>query len=119
MAALLERELSASGAPATVRSGDVYLVLEIPDGTSVDVVKALASAGGAPGPLSDADLARFRSGDGQGFSNEIISVGGDAGMRTANLGRTGLGGNVFKESLAAGQYVLVIGSEITVLTAVP
>ncbi len=48
--------------PTSVRAGDIYLVLEIPD-TDVTLVESMAAADAPPGPLSDADLDRVAHGD--------------------------------------------------------
>ena len=48
--------------PTSVRAGDIYLVLDIPD-TDVTLVESMAAADATPGPLSDADLDRVAHGD--------------------------------------------------------
>jgi hypothetical protein len=78
--------------PATARAGDVYLVLDVPDG-GVNLIQTQADAGASPGPLSAADLARLSAGDSQGFSTENLSVG--------------CCGNVMRKTLAQGTYAFV------------
>jgi hypothetical protein len=79
--------------PATVRAGDVYLVLEGPV-ENAELVERQPTAAGSPGPMSDQDLARLARGDTEGTSIEDISVG--------------CCGNVFKMVLPAGKYAFII-----------
>jgi hypothetical protein len=78
--------------PATAHAGDVYLVLDVPDG-GVNLIQTQADAGASPGPLSAADLARLSAGDTQGFSTENLSVG--------------CCGKVVRKTLAQGEYAIV------------
>lgn len=62
-------------APATVRAGDVYLVMDT-RGAEVLLVQRQTTESGTPGGLSDADLTRLTHGDTEftsitgGFANE-------------------------------------------------
>jgi hypothetical protein len=80
--------------PATVRPGDVYLVLDVP-AAGVGFVQTQAAADASPGPLSATDLARLTQGDLQGFAIESLSVN--------------CCGKVVKKTLAAGKYAIVGG----------
>lgn len=59
--------------PPTVHAGDVYLVLDVPDG-GVAFVQTQRAADATPGAVSDADLARLKLDDQEGFRSEMISV---------------------------------------------
>lgn len=112
--------------PATVRAGDVYVVLDSP-GSSVGFASRQTSAEATPGPLRDDDLARLGLGDAQwtaisGFDN----VGCSADQRAEDGGLMGHCGNVFKETLTPGKYAFFIGGlegggthSIAVLEVVP
>ena len=95
--------------PATVRAGDVYVVLETP-GSSVGFVQRKSTAAEQPGPLTDEDLARLAHGDTEG-----TQIGGfdDNGcspeQRAEDRGRTGPCGNVFKLVLGPGKYAFFAG----------
>ena len=95
--------------PATVRAGDVYVVLETP-GSSVGFAQRKSTAEEQPGPLTDDDLARLARGDTQG-----TAIGGfdDSGcspeQRAEDRGRMGPCGNVFKLVLGAGRYAFFAG----------
>ena len=58
--------------PATVRAGDVYVVLDGPR-QNVVMVSEKRTAEATPGPMSDDDLDRLRRGDTEGTSTEGIS----------------------------------------------
>ena len=96
--------------PATVRAGDVYVVLDTP-GSSVGFASRQDSAEATPGPLkSDDDLARLALGDTQwtaisGFAN----VGCSADQRAEDWGLMGYCGNVFKVKRTPGKYAFFIG----------
>jgi hypothetical protein len=98
--------------PASVRAGDVYLVLDVANG-GVDLIQSVPSANASPGPLAAADLDRLAQGDTQGLMMENLSVG--------------CCGKVFKKNLVAGRYAIVpAGTEdghappsIAVLDVVP
>ena len=95
--------------PATVRAGDVYVVLETP-GSSVGFVQRKSTAAERPGPLTDEDLARLARGDTEG-----TEIGGfdDSGcspeQRAEDRGRMGPCGNVFKLVLGPGKYAFFAG----------
>jgi hypothetical protein len=95
--------------PATVRAGDVYVVLETP-GSSVGFAQRKSTAAERPGPLTDEDLVRLAHGDTEGTE---ISGFDDAGcspqQRAEDRGRMGPCGNVFKLVLAAGRYAFFAG----------
>ncbi len=117
-------------APATVRAGDVYIVLDAPPEGSFAFVER-ARAGETPGPLTDGDLARLARGDTEGTSIGGLDAGGCApDQRAEDRGRMGPCGNVMQVRVAPGKYALVGGSPegdpatgerpaIGVLTVVP
>lgn len=80
--------------PATVRAGDVYLVLDDP-GTNVVLVQAMAAAEETPGPLSDDDLERVSAGD--TFHTNI----------TGGFANGAPYGNVSRLVLAAGKHAFL------------
>jgi uncharacterized protein YceK len=84
---------TVSVAPATVRAGDVYLVVDLPaQGASLAMIQ------GAGGALTDADLARFsQAGDQQGLS----FVGIDNSCC----------GKVHKMTLTAGAYGFILHAD--------
>lgn len=105
--------------PATVRAGDVYVVLDGP-GQSVLFVARKPAAEATPGPMSDDDLDRLSRGDTQATSIEAISVGCSAEQRAAARGKVGYCGNVYKLVLAPGKYAFLLESpESDPLRAVP
>ena len=77
-------------APAVVPSGDVYLVLTLPQGVELQLAR------GASGGLSDDQLAQLaQTGDaGAGVSYEGLSAS--------------CCGNVVKETLSAGKYAIIL-----------
>jgi hypothetical protein len=81
--------------PVTVRAGEVYLVLDLPQpGVQLELMRGSASAG-VSGPLSDADLARLaQNADAGGISSESLSVS--------------CCGTVYRETLAAGKYAFLL-----------
>jgi hypothetical protein len=81
--------------PATVRAGDVYLVIDNP-GTSVSLVERKATPDESPGPLSDVELDRVAHGD--IFHTQITCCF-----------ENGRFGNVGKLVVAPGNYVFVTG----------
>jgi hypothetical protein len=112
--------------PATVRAGDVYVVLDTP-GSSVGFASRQTSAESTPGPLTDDDLARLGLGDTQGTAiSGFADVGCSADQRAEDRGLMGYCGNVFKETLTPGKYAFFIGDpegsaphSIAVLEVVP
>jgi hypothetical protein len=95
--------------PATVRAGDVYVVLDGP-GQSVLFVARDPTAEATPGPMSDDDLDRLSRGDTQATSIEAISVGCSAEQRAAARGKVGYCGNVYKLVLVPGKYAFLLDS---------
>jgi hypothetical protein len=79
--------------PATARAGEVYFVLDsLPQGVVLAFVRSSAGAGGA---LTAADLARLaQNEDAAGLSSEIMDIS--------------CCGNVYKKTLEAGTYALVV-----------
>jgi len=95
--------------PATVRAGNVYVVLEIP-GSSVGFVQRQSTAAGRPGPLRDQDLARLAHGDTEGTAIEGFDDNGcSPEQRAEERGRMGPCGNVFKLVLGPGKYAFFSG----------
>lgn len=93
--------------PATVRAGDLYVVLDTPL-SSVAFVERKRTAAEIPGPMSDDDLARLALGDTQGTS---IGVFDDTGcsdqQRAEDRGMLGVCGNVFMVVVSAGKYAFL------------
>ena len=83
--------------PATVRAGDVYLVLD-QTGTNVVLVQAKAAPEETPGPLTDEQLDRISHGD--TFHTSI----------TGGFASGGPHGNVSKLVLAPGRYAFLADS---------
>jgi hypothetical protein len=97
--------------PATVRAGDVYLVLDSPAEGSIVFFQSKASASATPGPLTDAELARIALGDTQGTEMGGLDAGGcDAGQNAAGRGRSGPCGNAMHVVLTPGKYAILGGS---------
>ena len=95
--------------PATVRAGDVYVVLDTP-GSSVGFARRLRSPAETPGPLSDEDLDRLGRGDTEGTAiGGFDDTGCSAEQRAEDRGLMGYCGNVFKEVLAPGKYAFFLG----------
>jgi hypothetical protein len=86
--------------PATVRAGEVYLVLDIP-GTNVVLVQTMAEAEGSPGPLSDDALDRVARGD----TFHTMITGGFANGEPY--------GNVSRLVLPAGRYAFLADDPTT------
>jgi hypothetical protein len=85
---------SISVTPPTVHPGQIDLILDLPQGQTVDLVRS-SPAPGATGPLTDADLARpAQNRDAEGFSHELMSVS--------------CCGNVFHETLVPGKYAFIV-----------
>jgi hypothetical protein len=95
--------------PATVRAGDVYVVLDGPR-ESLVVVSRKRTAAETPGPMTDDDLDRLAGGSTEGTAIEGLSVGCSAEQRAAARGKVGYCGNVFKLVLAAGKYAFLLDS---------
>ena len=117
--------------PATVRAGDVYLVLDTPPDGSVSFVARQDTASATPGPLNDEDLARVRGGDTFHTASTTLNAGScDAGQRAEDRGKMGPCGNVMKVLVGPGAYALIGGGpdpnpttgevvSIAVLTVLP
>jgi hypothetical protein len=112
--------------PASVRAGDVYVVLDTP-GSSVGFAQQKRSPAETPGPLSDEDLDRLARGDTEGTSiGGFDDIGCSAEQRAEDRGLMGPCGNVFKETLTPGKYAFFLGvaegegpKSITVLEVLP
>jgi hypothetical protein len=79
--------------PATVRAGDVYLVVDLPAGGA-----SLALLEETGGSMSDADLARLtQAGDQQGLT--VVGIDNSCC------------GKVHKETLAAGKYAFILHAD--------
>jgi hypothetical protein len=92
--------------PSTVRSGDVYLVLDAPPEGSL----AFISRGGSSvlSPLTDADLVRLSHGDTESMAVGGLDAGGCSPAQNAeDRGRMGPCGNVLRVDLSAGQYAVM------------
>ena len=97
--------------PATVNAGDVYLVLDNPVDGSLTVVARKESETATPGPLSDAEIERVRSGDMFHTSSDGMDAGGCSPEQNAeDRGRMGPCGNVKLVVLAPGKYAIVGGA---------
>jgi hypothetical protein len=103
---MADTDASMSLQPATVRAGDVYVVLDGPR-QSVVLVSQKRTAEATPGPMSDDDLARLRWGDTEGTSTESLSVTCSAEQRAAARGQVGECGNVYRFTLAPGKYAFL------------
>jgi hypothetical protein len=94
--------------PATVRAGDVYVVLDTP-GSSVGFAQRQRTAAETPGPFSDAQLDSFSHGDGQGTAiSGFDDTSCSDAQRAEDRGMQGYCGNVFKVVLAAGKYAFFL-----------
>jgi hypothetical protein len=88
---------------ATVRAGDVYLVLDTPRSSVGFVSRKRANLDN--GPLSDDDIARLARGDTQGLAVEGFDLEGCSDeQRAEDLGQMGYCGNVFRTVLVPGKY---------------
>jgi hypothetical protein len=89
--------------PATVRAGDVYVVLDTPRSSVGFVSRKRGNLDN--GPLSDDDIARLAHGDMQGFVVGGFDLQGCSDeQRAEDLGQMGYCGNVFKTVLVPGKY---------------
>jgi hypothetical protein len=91
--------------PATVRAGDVYLVLDTSP-SSVFFVSRKRTAADSPGPMGADDLARLARGDTEATSMEGFGNGCAQG-RPENHLKIGRCGDTFKLVLGAGKYALM------------
>jgi hypothetical protein len=89
--------------PATVRAGDVYVVLDTPR-SSVGFASRMRD-NLQIGPLTDDDIVRLAHGDTQGLALGGFDVQGCSDeQRAEDLGQMGYCGNVFKNTLVPGKY---------------
>ncbi len=96
--------------PATIRAGDVYVVLETP-GSGVGFAQRQRSAEETPGPLTDEDIDRLAHGDTEGTSiGGFDDTGCSPEQRAEDRGRMGPCGNVFQLTLTPGMYVFFTGN---------
>jgi hypothetical protein len=94
--------------PATVRAGDVYLVLDAPADGSIVFVEQQLTATETPGPLSDEALERLAGGDTEGTAIGGIDAGGcDPAQNAAARGHTGPCGNAMHLVLVEGKYAIL------------
>lgn len=94
--------------PATVRAGDVYLVLDQPLVGSFMWVQRKRAADEAEGPLDDDDLERISHGDPEGTSMGGLNSGGCAADQdAASRGQMGPCGNVMMATVATGKYAVL------------
>ncbi len=103
---IADTDTSLSLQPATVRAGDVYVVLDGPR-QSVVLVSQKRTAEATPGPMTDDDLDRLRWGDTEGTLTEGLSVTCSAEQRAAARGQLGECGNVYRFTLAPGKYAFL------------
>ena len=88
---------------ATVRAGDVYVVLDTPR-SSVGFVSRMRGNLQID-PLTDDDIARLAHGDTQGLGVGGFDLQGCSDeQRAEDLGQMGYCGNVFKNTLVPGKY---------------
>lgn len=92
--------------PATVRAGDVYLVLEEPLNGSITFVER-SRAGETPGPLNDDDLERLAHGDTEFTAIGGLTVGCSPEQAAEDRGQMGPCGNVMKVTVRAGKYAIL------------
>jgi len=111
--------------PTSVRSGDVFVVLDGPV-LNVGFAQRKWTAEETPGPLSDDDIDRLANGDLQGFELGGMSVGCDEAQRAEDRGKQGYCGNVRRQVLSVGKYAFYIQDPdgvtiraITVLEVLP
>ncbi len=94
--------------PATVRAGDVYLVLDEPLEGSITFVERKRTAADTPGPLDDNDLERLAHGDTEFTSIGGLGVGGcSAAQNAEDRGQMGPCGNVMKVTVRPGKYAIL------------
>jgi len=95
--------------PATIRAGDLYIVLDTP-GSVVGFAQRKRTAAETPGPLTDDDLERLALGDTEGTAiGGFDDVGCSADQRAEDRGQMGYCGNVFRETLTPGKYAFFLG----------
>ena len=98
--------------PASVRAGDIYLVLDEPT-TNISLVQRRHTAEATPGPMTNDDLTRIAQGDEGGTSIEGFENSQcEETRRAADRGQLmvpGGCGNVFKVTVPAGRYAILLG----------
>jgi hypothetical protein len=100
--------------PATVRAGEIYLVLVAPADASITFVERKDAADATPGPLTDDDVARLERGDLEHTSSTGLDAGGcSEEQNAADRGRMGPCGNVMRVVVAPGTYAIVGGAPET------
>jgi hypothetical protein len=93
--------------PATVRAGDVYLVLDEPPSGSLFFVASQHTASATPGPLNVAQLARLSNGDTIGTHIESVDSGHcDPSQNAAARGMVGPCGNAARFVVLPGPYAI-------------
>jgi len=96
--------------PATVRAGEIYVVLDTP-GSSVGFAQRQLTPSETPGPLTQEDIERLARGDTEGTAiGGFDDIGCSAEQRAEDRGRTGPCGNVFKLVLIQGKYAMFTGN---------
>jgi hypothetical protein len=97
--------------PATVRAGEIYLVVDAPADASNTFVERKDAADATPGPLTDGDVARLEGGDLEYTSSTGLDAGGcSAEQNAADRGRMGPCGNVMRVVVAPGTYAILGGA---------
>ena len=97
-------------APATVRAGEIYVVLDTP-GSSVGFAQRQLTPSATPGPLTQEDIERLARGDTEGTAiGGFDDSGCSAEQRAEDRGRMGPCGNVFKVVLTQGKYAMFAGT---------
>jgi hypothetical protein len=93
--------------PATVRAGDVYLVLDEPANGGFGFVSRSAGPD-TFGPLSDDDLERLAHGDTEATAMDGVDAGGCSPEQdAASRGQMGPCGNVMQAVVAPGKYAIL------------
>jgi hypothetical protein len=91
---------------ATVRAGDVYVVLDTPR-SSVGFASRMRD-NLQISPLTDDDIVRLAHGDTQGLALGGFDLQGCSDQQRAeDLGQMGYCGNVFKNALVPGKYAFL------------
>ncbi len=97
--------------PASVRAGDIYVVLDTPGSGVGFAQRQRGPAPETPGPLTDEDLDRLARGDTGGTNIGGFSDSGcSAEQRAEDRGLQGYCGNVFKVILTPGKYAFFTGN---------
>jgi hypothetical protein len=100
--------------PATVRAGELYLVVDAPADASITFIERKDAADATPGPLTDDDLARLERGDLEHTSSTGLDAGGCSPEQDAeDRGKMGPCGNVMRVVVAPGTYAILGGAPET------